>query len=321
MRKRIKIETPSRLHLGFIELNHNSDRSFGSLGLTIDKYKNVIEIYACDKFRVISENIDIKKRVENIFKIFLKKYKIKVCGFKIQKFIPQHIGLGSGTQLSLGIGLLISDFNNLKLSLDQISLLLKRGLRSGIGIESFKSGGFIVDGGKKRGTKLIPQIIINHEWPTSWKIILILDKSSLGVSGGKEIQEFKKIKKVNSDIAKNNSIALVKNILPGLVEKNFNEFTKGLEIIQRNMSKIFYPKKKKFTSLKIEKIFTFLKKNNVNGLGQTSWGPTGFVFCENLKKRNQLFYEIENYIKRHNISDITLERINGKNNGFRKIGL
>ena len=87
------------------------------------------------------------------------------------------------------------------------------------------------------------------------------------------------------------------------------------------MSKIFYPKKKKFTSLKIEKIFTFLKKNNVNGLGQTSWGPTGFVFCENLKKRNQLFYEIENYIKRNNISDITLERINGKNNGFRKIGL
>ena len=58
--------------------------------------------------------------------------------------------LASGTQHSLTTGFLISEFNNLKMSIEQISELLDRGRRSGIGIEVFKNGGFVIDVGKKK---------------------------------------------------------------------------------------------------------------------------------------------------------------------------
>ena len=74
------------------------------------------------------------------------------------------------------------------------------------------------------------------------------------------------------------------------MEKNFYFFTKGLQTIQENMSKVFYSNKKKYTSQKIEKIFKFLIKKKITGFGQTSWGPTGFIFCENKKKKKRIIF-------------------------------
>ena len=64
--------------------------------------------------------------------------------------IPAHSGLGSGTQLALSVGYLIAKFNKLKLDINQLAFSLKEVRRSGIGIESFKNGGFNVDAGKSK---------------------------------------------------------------------------------------------------------------------------------------------------------------------------
>ena len=42
------------------------------------------------------------------------------------------------------------------MSIEQISELLDRGRRSGIGIEVFKNGGFVIDIGKKKDSELLP---------------------------------------------------------------------------------------------------------------------------------------------------------------------
>ena len=75
--------------------------------------------------------------------------------------IPFHKGLGSGTQLSLTVGYLICKFNSIKLDVNEISTILKRGLRSGIGIQSFRKGGFNIDVGKLKGSIDPPLNILN----------------------------------------------------------------------------------------------------------------------------------------------------------------
>ena len=321
MEKRIRISTPSRIHLGFLELDNSSERIFGSIGLTISKFENIIEISKNKKFQIISNNPNTKRRIEEMIIVLKKNYQINECKIEILKTIPQHIGLGSGTQLTLAIGSLISEFNNLNLNPKNISSIFGRGLRSGIGIQSFKSGGFIVDCGKQRRSNSIPPVFFNSKWPREWKIILIFDNSKVGVSGKNETQEFKKIAMTHPKICKENCKALLMQILPGLMEKNFYFFTKGLQTIQENMSKVFYSNKKKYTSQKIEKIFKFLIKKKITGFGQTSWGPTGFIFCENKKKRNELFSELEHFIKLNNIQDVFLENIDGRNSGYKKKNL
>ncbi|GIS45896.1 MAG: hypothetical protein Ct9H90mP18_02280 [Gammaproteobacteria bacterium] len=53
-----------------------------------------------------------------------------------------HIGLGSGTQITLSVILAINKFFSLNLSYDEILKISSRGLRSGTGIASFKKRGF-----------------------------------------------------------------------------------------------------------------------------------------------------------------------------------
>ena len=254
MEKRIRISTPSRIHLGFLELDNSSERIFGSVGLTISKFENIIEISKNKKFQIISNNPNTKRRIEEMIIVLKKNYQIHECKIEILKTIPQHIGLGSGTQLALAIGSLISEFNNLNLKPKNISSIFGRGLRSGIGIQSFKSGGFIVDCGKQRRSNSIPPVFFNSKWPREWKIILIFDNSQVGVSGKNETQEFKKIAMTHPKICKENCKALLMQILPGLMEKNFYLFTKGLQTIQENMSKVFYSNKK---STQVRKLKNF----------------------------------------------------------------
>ena len=72
------------------------------------------------------------------------------------------------------------------------------------------------------------------------------------------------------------------------MEKDFKSFAEGIQLIQSNMSEIFYENSKKFSSKNISYIFDYLRNKKITGFGQSSWGPTGFIFCENSKKRNQL---------------------------------
>ena len=62
-------------------------------------------------------------------------------------------------------------------------------------------------------------------------------------------------------------------------------------------------------------MFHFLRTNKISGFGQTSWGPTGFVFCETLKKRNELLKSLEQYINLNQIDGISLVKVEGRNRG------
>ena len=86
---------------------------------------------------------------------------IKNCKITINQNIPFHKGLGSGTQHALTVGYLISELNSLNMTVHQISELLNRGKRSGIGIEVFKNGGLVIDVGKKKKSDALPLKIFN----------------------------------------------------------------------------------------------------------------------------------------------------------------
>ena len=124
MKKSFTIDSPARLHLGFMELNDTNPRVFGSIGLAITNFKFKQTIQLNKDFDVICDDKSIKLRVEEIIKLFSKNYKIKKCRLTVSDFIPLHKGLGSGTQVSLCTGFLISSFNNLNLSIENISKFL-----------------------------------------------------------------------------------------------------------------------------------------------------------------------------------------------------
>jgi predicted sugar kinase len=104
-------------------------------------------------------------------------------------------------------------------------------------------------------------------------------------------------------------------IIPGLLENDFYTFANGIQKIQENMSKIFYGNKNNFSNENISKIFKFLRKKKYVGFGQSSWGPTGFIFCENISKSEEILNMIQNFIELKKIEGINLLMVRGRNFG------
>ena len=315
MKKSFTIDSPARLHLGFMELNDTNSRVFGSIGLAITNFKLKQSIQFSKDFDVVCDEKNIKLRIEEIIELFSKSYKIKKCRLTVSDFIPLHKGLGSGTQVSLCTGFLISSFNNLNLSIENISKFLRRGQRSGVGVETFKSGGFIIDTGKLKGSISPPQKLIDIKWPKDWQIILITSTNVSGLHGKKESNAFTKLTNVSSKFAKENCFNLLMKVIPGLLESDFNTFANGIQKIQENMSEIFYGSKNNYSNHSISKIFKFVREKKYIGFGQSSWGPTGFIFCKNKEQREEIFNMIENFIELKKIEGINLVKVRGRNFG------
>jgi len=137
---KIKITSPARLHLGFMDLNGSLGRKFGSVGLAINSIETSITVSknSLNQNKVLNE---INKRAYEYADLILKAYEVdETVLIDVHKKIPEHAGLGSGTQLALSVGVAVSKLFDLNLSLMDIGKVLDRGNRSGIGIGAFESG-------------------------------------------------------------------------------------------------------------------------------------------------------------------------------------
>ena len=66
----------------------------------------------------------------------------------VKEAIPAHVGLGSGTQLSLAVAVALAKLFNVKASIQELTFAMDRARRTGVGTAIFETGGFVVDGGK-----------------------------------------------------------------------------------------------------------------------------------------------------------------------------
>ena len=305
----IQIISPARLHFGFLEINSNQgDNLLGGIGLSIDKFHTKISMKRNAKIKVKGKSLN---KASLFLNRFCRKIKLKPNFFlNVEKTSPQHIGLGSGTQLALSIGKAISDLNNLNLKIEKIGKILNRSYRSNVGLINFKYGGFLID------LKIKNKFFTNIDkvfFPEDWKIILIKD-SKQGLHGKNEIDAFKKTKK----FPKINNVRLTDLVLlkiyPSLIENNFNEFSKAITNLQNIMGNYFNVLQGGvFSSQAVSCVLSFLEIENIIGYGQTSWGPSGFAFFPNIKKAAQM----KTKLKKRFSSCNNLEFIicSGKNSG------
>ena len=308
--KELVISSPSRLHLGFYGLDDNYGYTFGSMGLAIDEYQTKLSINKSKRF---STNLP-KKYIMPILKYLEQKNIKNTFMINILSSPPSHIGLGSGSQLSLCIGKLIFNYLGLDIRTEEIVEIFKRGKRSGTGIGIFENGGFIVDSCKK--INIMPKTMFRTKFPKGWKIILINDRNLKGISGDKEMDFFSK----NIEPHKKNSSELshivLRGILPSIVYEDFDNFSKNITEFQR-MTALFYKNKQDgmFLSPEISKIMRYISGFDNIGVGQSSWGPMSYIFVESKLHAKELISVIENKFNVYN--DISFKITNPCNSGYK----
>lgn len=288
----IRVIAPARLHLGFLDLNGSLGRRYGSIGLAIDTPLTDVTIRAAENTAVQGQEAD---RTGKLLERFKEHFGIDgEFAISVAEAIPAHAGLGSGTQLALAIGTALLNLAKIDQDPRALGELVDRGARSAIGMASFADGGFIIDGGRGAENKA-PPVTVRLPFPEDWRILLVLDDTVVGVHGDRETKAFATLREFPESTAAHLCHLAMMRLLPGLAEKDLSRFGDALTEIQTIVGRHFAGAQGGgiWTSSEVAKIVKKMGDLGAVGLGQSSWGPTGFAFVESPDAANKLFSTLD----------------------------
>lgn len=285
------VSAPARLHLGFLDLNGGLGRRYGSIGLALDAPSTDVRVA-----RAATTSVSGPERERVLAVVARCVAALKLDGayqVEVARAIPAHAGLGSGTQLALAIGLALMRLEGLSLSAQQIGDLAGRGARSAIGMAAFEGGGFIVDGGRG-GLDQPPPVLIQMPFPDDWRVLLVLDTRAQGAHGDRETQAFAALPPFPEALADRLCRLVLMQLVPGLKEADIVAFGTALTQIQGIVGGHFAAAQggSPWTSPAVGRLLTRAAGLGATGIGQTSWGPTGFAFVPSPDVAERLYHSL-----------------------------
>lgn len=288
----VRVIAPSRLHLGFLDLHGGLGRKFGSIGLTLDEPRTVVAGRRADQFIVDGSDSERAARVARQLIERLRLHeKVRIT---VEEAIPEHTGMGSGTQLALALGAALCRLSGRPVQPRRIANAARRGARSGIGLGAFIEGGVIVDGGRAEEDEAAPPIISRLAFPEEWRVLLLLDPRSGGLHGPAEFNAFRSLPQFPERLASELCRLVIMQALPALAEADLPRFGSAITELQQRVGDYFAPAQGgRFASPHVAAALAWLESAGIAGFGQSSWGPTGFAFTANAAEGQALMAEAE----------------------------
>ena len=303
------VTTTARLHFGFLDPSGRGTRPFGSFGLSLDRPCTQLTLARSDTFSVCGPE---RERAERYLKSIAASCGVdQAYDLRIAEAIPPHAGLGSGTQLALAVGSAFAALQGLTLRPEDIAVRLGRGARSGIGVATFAQGGAVLDSGLRQGK--LPQLVNRLAFPAHWRVLLIFDADASGLAGVSETAAFETL----PDFPESETDELYRRIadsaLPALARADFDTFCEQVGYLQARMGAYFAPLQGgPYISPRVSQALEWLRFQGITGLGQSSWGPTGFAFVNSEKQGQALLGSLRSRIHHPGLS-FTLAQ--GRNDG------
>ena len=282
---RVHVKTPARLHLGLIDLNGDLGRLFGGLGVGIDHPNVVLEAQLSERFSVTGEKTE---QVKTLARRFLEIYNLKAhADINVKQTIPEHTGLGSGTQLALAVATALAKLFDLKKPIQELATVMGRGRRTCIGTAIFEKGGFVVDGGKNIKKEGLPSMIFRQPFPQDWVFVVALPNTKKGLARDEEAAAFNGLAPMTpEDVGRICRLTMMK-LLPSLIEQDIKNFGEALTQIQIIVGEHFAAAQGgTYSSQTVAEGIALLQKLGAYGVGQSSWGPAfyGLTQKEEAKK-------------------------------------
>ncbi len=299
MRKNIKIyvKTPARLHLGLIDLNGDLGRIYGGLGVAIDHPNVILEAQKSQTLTVKGEKAEL---TQNLAARFLEAYKIKEnVAIEVKQVIPEHAGLGSGTQLALAVAASISRLFDVKASPHEWAAVLGRTTQSGVGTAVFAQGGLVVESGKntQNPNHKITPLICRQPFPNEWRFVVAIPNTKKGLAKEAETVAFKRLPPMPAQEVGKICRLIMMKLLPALAEKEIENFGAAVTQIQNIVGDSFAKAQGgRFSSSPAAQTIGFMLENRACGAGQSSWGPAVYGIVksnesEGVRAKTQAFLD------------------------------
>lgn len=292
---KVKVEAPARLHMGFLDLHGGLGRRFGSIGLCLQEIATELSVTPAPD--VTAEGPSAELARFNAEKLLSELGCNTGVRISVERAIPEHAGLGSGTQMAMAVGAALNRLLGLDQSPQQLSRLLKRGRRSGIGIGTFSAGGFIIDGGHGEET-LIPPVLCQVSIPDTWRFMLVLDTSRRGLSGRDEVSAFRDLPPMDEAVVGRICRCILMQALPAIREGDCAAFGAAITEVQILNGEYFSTVQGgQYSSELVGETIRFLHELGATGVGQSSWGPTGFAIYANETEAHKALRQTREHLR------------------------
>ncbi|QLG27878.1 GHMP kinase [Halorarum halophilum] len=276
----VEVETGARLHVGFGNLSLAHERLYGAAGVGVDRPG--VRLTAAPADEVVCDHDTARRYAE------------RVCGLldlpgariDVDRTLPRHMGLGSGTQLSLAVLAGVARAYGSEPRVRERAPALGRGGRSGVGVAAFETGGFVLDAGHPTerfttdrpadGDWTVPAVAARHAVPDDWRFLLVIPDAEPGRADGREDDSMRAVvEDADPDVADRVAGVVQRRLLPALAEGSVERFGAAVGEIGRLNGAWFADEQGGVYRPPVGDVVAALRDATaVFGSGQSSWGPT-----------------------------------------------
>jgi beta-RFAP synthase len=270
---RVTVEAPARLHFGILDLRGHRGRRFGGIGAAVPTPSVILEVTPHE--RLTAEGPDAGRAQE-----FARRY-LAATGIssgahlRVLEAIPEHVGLGSGTQLALAVARALAELYGQSAEPLTLARAVGRGLRSAIGTWTFALGGFVLEGGRRPGNDSVAPLISRLPIPSAWRAVIAIPESHPGLSGAAEAEAFRQLPPPAEREVEQVAHLVLMQLLPALAEGDLTAFGAALTEVQQITGGWFAAAQGgAFASGPTRELVERMTEFGAAGVGQSSWGPT-----------------------------------------------
>ncbi len=266
------VEAPARLHFGVLDLRGSLGRWFGGVGAAAPGPALLLSASPSAAVQVEGDDAD---RAASFARCFLAHHAIRGgARIDVQRALPAHAGLGSGTQLALAVARALAELHDVAAEPDALARATGRADRSAIGTWTFAGGGLVVEGGRVRGTQVVAPLIARVPFPSSWRCVVAVPDGSPAISGHVEDAAFETLPAPPQHEVERQSHVVLMSLLPALRDGDLATFGAALNEIQATTGRWFAPVQGgTFAPGMSESLARRLSEWGAAGVGQSSWGP------------------------------------------------
>lgn len=290
MTESITVITGARLHFGLLVAGPPDCRRYGGIGLMINQPRFSLTARRAEQTAIHAIPATQQRILELLRGLGLGADDAGV-EINVHEEIPAHAGLGSGTQLALAVGTAWCRLQANSVSVEELARRLGRGTRSVVGALGFESGGLIGQSVADEAGTSRPAPV-RCDFPETWRFVLVTPPGDMGLSGDAERNAFCCLPPM-TDRQLQRLDELQAELMSAARWQDFRSFGERLQVYGQEVGAYFAPLQSgTFGSRCMAELAGWLKRHDIQGVGQTSWGPTLFALCETERDAGRLAEQV-----------------------------
>jgi beta-ribofuranosylaminobenzene 5'-phosphate synthase len=273
-----RVRVGARLHFGFQNLSLAHERLYGGIGIALSEPSLSV---SAERSEALSAPDPLAERYA---RRSLGALDLSGVSITVEEHLPRHVGLGSGTQLALAIYAAVAAAYDRDGAVRTAAPVLGRGGRSGVGVATFESGGFVTDVGHPttRFTSTppdeddwrVPAVLARHCVPEEWRFLLVIPDGR-GEHGESEDESMRSVvERASPGIGDEIAEILTRRLLPAVAEDDLRIFGRAVAAVGRLNGAWYADEQGGVYRPPVGEVVRALDaSSSVEGAGQSSWGP------------------------------------------------